>query len=212
MFYLLRTTQLPTYNENISDETAWRQCFHVLPYERKIEILFDFPYRGREEQWFPMWKQLMEWPDHDPDYQHAAAEWPQSRGIPELIHPGRSLEHKPSLFVSDIWAIPHILLQNTSNRAYEAKRGNKLLGFYFPYLSQAGIRTDYQQFTLATLDLEHTNNWVFGKCRPENGEGQQVKLRVLKKVGVLRTDGISELLTVPENSGSIVKKIHAFFV
>ncbi|KAF8456826.1 hypothetical protein BDZ91DRAFT_636446, partial [Kalaharituber pfeilii] len=60
IFYLLRTTQLPTYNENLSDETAWRQCFHVLPFERKIEILFDFPYRGTEHQWFPTWKQLME--------------------------------------------------------------------------------------------------------------------------------------------------------
>ncbi|KAF8464654.1 hypothetical protein BDZ91DRAFT_729567 [Kalaharituber pfeilii] len=47
LFYLLRATQLPTYDEKIDDETAWRQCFHVLPFGKKIEILFDFPYQGQ---------------------------------------------------------------------------------------------------------------------------------------------------------------------
>jgi len=73
LFYLLRTTQLPTYNENTTDENAWRQCFHVLPDSRKFEIQFDFPYRG-SQHWFPEWKQLLDWPRRDPEYDHHAAE------------------------------------------------------------------------------------------------------------------------------------------
>ncbi|KAF8458727.1 hypothetical protein BDZ91DRAFT_837034 [Kalaharituber pfeilii] len=220
MFYLLRTTQLPTYNENISDETAWRQCFHVLPFGRKIEILFDFPYRGAERQWFPMWRQLMEWPDCDPDYEHSTTKWPQSCRIPELTHLGTGLENKASLFVPDVWAILHVLLRKTSNREYQVKKGTKLLGYYCPYLSQEAIETDYRLFTLATLELEHTHNWVvceelstqFGGWSSGTGGDSTVKLRVLKKVGVLRMDSISRLMTVEENSGPIVKKIHALFV
>jgi len=75
LLYLLRTTQLPTYDGDVSAEDAWTRCFHVLPFARKIEILFDFPYRARAEKmetcssakpnttyyrrWFPTWRQLM---------------------------------------------------------------------------------------------------------------------------------------------------------
>ncbi|KAF8456823.1 hypothetical protein BDZ91DRAFT_745114 [Kalaharituber pfeilii] len=221
IFYLLRTTQLPTYNENLSDEIAWRQCFHVLPFERKIEILFDFPYRGAEQQWFPTWKQLMEWPDRNPDYDHYTTKWPQGRRTPELIHLGANLENKPSVFISDIWAIRNVLLlPKPSNHEYQVKRGTQLLGFYCPYLSQAAIQTTHRLFTLVTLELEHTHNWVvcedlytqLENSTAENGVDSVVKLRVLKKVGVLRTDSISGLLAVKGNRGSTVKKIHALFV
>ncbi|KAF8459256.1 hypothetical protein BDZ91DRAFT_742073 [Kalaharituber pfeilii] len=220
MFYLLRTTELPTYDEEISEETAWKQCFHVLPYRQKIEILFDFPYRGATEQWFPIWEQLMTWPDRDPSYEHTTAEWPQSRKILELIHLGRDVTSTPSLFVPGIWAITHVLLRNLSNRAYEVKRGDTLLGFYSPYLSHEAIETDYRQFTLATLEVEQTSNWLvceelssqFGKYRCENGRSNNIKLRVLKKVGVLRTDDISTLVTGPQNSVPVIKKIDAFFM
>jgi len=46
LFYLLRTTQLPTYDASISDKDAWARCFQVVPFERNVEILFDFPYGG----------------------------------------------------------------------------------------------------------------------------------------------------------------------
>ena len=48
----------------MTSEGFWRQCFHLLPVERKAEILFDFPYRG---QWFPTW---LDWPARDPEYDH----------------------------------------------------------------------------------------------------------------------------------------------
>jgi len=74
---------LPTYGELISDETAWRRCFYVLPFRRKLEILFDFPYRG-PKYWYPSWEQLMMWPERDETYEHAAAVWPyDDDAIPE---------------------------------------------------------------------------------------------------------------------------------
>ena len=61
LFYLLG----PTYDEAVGEEFAWRQCFYVLPFPGKLEILFDFPYRGTS-QWFPTWEQLMKWPQRRP--------------------------------------------------------------------------------------------------------------------------------------------------
>ena len=57
LFYLLRTIKLPCYDEKMTSEDFWTQCFHLLPVNRKAEILFDFPYRGSDEQWFPTWEQ-----------------------------------------------------------------------------------------------------------------------------------------------------------
>ena len=88
LFYLLHTTQLPTYDAGISDGDAWASCFHVLPFGRKIEILFDFPYGGdstsHDCQWFPAWRQLMEWPDRDPAYDHKVAVCPQNQAHLQL--------------------------------------------------------------------------------------------------------------------------------
>jgi len=75
LLYLLRTTQLPTYDESITDEVAWRHCIQLLPFERKVEILCDYPYRGAEHQWFPTWSQLLKWPERDPQYVHVRSVW-----------------------------------------------------------------------------------------------------------------------------------------
>ena len=102
LFYLLCTTQLPTYDELISDETAWRKCFYVLPFRRKIEILCDFPYRG-PECWYPSWEQLMTWPERDDNYEHPAAEWPHDDSTipdPELT-PGLGIQVEDGLFFVD---------------------------------------------------------------------------------------------------------------
>ncbi|KAF8457093.1 hypothetical protein BDZ91DRAFT_786036 [Kalaharituber pfeilii] len=219
LFYLLRATQLPTYDENINDETAWRQCFHVLPFGKKIEILFDFPYRGTEQQWFPTWKQVMEWPERDQDYEHTPTEWPQNRRIPELIEPKRDLEH---IFLCEVWAISHALVHKPSEvNEYEVKIGSEVFGFYCPYLSQAPIETDDRQFTLAILDPEQTyNNWVVckqlnrenGRYRSEDEDESTIELEVLKKVGVLRTDSNSDFLVLSGDGDSVMRKINALFV
>ena len=70
LFYLLRTMKLPCYNEQITSEGIWRQCFHLHPVERMAEILFDFPYRGSDKEWFPTWAQVPDWPTRDPEYNH----------------------------------------------------------------------------------------------------------------------------------------------
>ena len=74
LFYLLRITRLPCYQEGVEPEDFWRDCFDLLPAERKLELLFDYPYRGSEEQWFPTWPQIMAWPEKDPDYEHIPIE------------------------------------------------------------------------------------------------------------------------------------------
>ncbi|KAF8448396.1 hypothetical protein BDZ91DRAFT_751991 [Kalaharituber pfeilii] len=211
LFYLLRTIQLPAYNQRISsDETAWRQCFHVLPFGRKIEILFDYPYRGTEQQWFPTWTQMMEWPERDPDYEHAPAEWPENRKTPELIQyeRGRNIKDKPWLFVSAIWAISHVFLSELSEQnEYEVEVENK-------------IKIHKKRFTLAILNSEHIYNWVVceevetqnGKYRSKDRKEKIGEIKVLKKVGILRTDSSSELLVGGENGGPLMKKINALFV
>ena len=59
LVYLLRLTQLPTYYEKAEDNHVWARCFHMLPLARKIELLFDFPYRSEEQHGFPTWSELM---------------------------------------------------------------------------------------------------------------------------------------------------------
>ena len=70
LFYLLRITQLPCYDGEMDSGDFWKQCFHLFPVERKSEILFDFPYRGGDEEWFPTWAQVLDWPIRDPEYDH----------------------------------------------------------------------------------------------------------------------------------------------
>ena len=70
LFYLLQTIKLPSYDAYMTAEDFWTKSFHFLPVERKAEILFAFPYRGSEEQWFPTWAQVLGWPVCDPEYDH----------------------------------------------------------------------------------------------------------------------------------------------
>ena len=45
----------------MSSEDFWRRCFYLLPTDRKAEILFQFPYRGLGEVWFPTRVQVLQW-------------------------------------------------------------------------------------------------------------------------------------------------------
>jgi len=204
LFYLLGTIELPTYDETVSEETAWEQCFHVLPFGRKVEILFDFPYRGTGpgQQWFPTWEQLLDWPKRDSDYEHFAAVWPQDRGTPEqpLFPTELGFKATGCLLIPDVWVVTAVLLHQTDDpNEYEVEVGNNVFGFFCPYQSQEPIKVTNNLFTLAILSLKNSNNWAV--CEPVGeGPGAQTEssvglnVKVLKKVGVLRTDSCSEFL------------------
>jgi len=223
LFYLLRTTQLPTYDAAIDEESAWRQCFHVLPFGRKLEILFDCPFRGKEKQWFPTWRQMMEWPVRDPECDHAPAELPQGYKFPQLIAPEQHISVHPWFYVHDIWAISKAPVRKlTELNEYEVTTGGITVGFFCPYLAQTPITLTEQLLTLAIIKLGHTYNWAVceelevrsGPCNMshENEEVVEVRIHILKKVGVLRTDSSGELLVADRNKSPSVKKINALFV
>ena len=196
LFYLLRTTKLPCYDEKKTSEDIWGQCFHLLPSEQKTEILLNFPYRGSDEQWFPTWAQVLDWPVRDPEYDHKRSQISQ-----KLI---TTTAGEVSLFISDIWTLPDAILSESDNAGqYEVKIGNLLFGFYQPYLSQRPINIQDPVFTLAIANLGQAYNWVVCKAldRP------LAKFKVLKKVGVIRTDSSSELLV-----GRLLQKRDCFFV
>ena len=115
------------------------------------------------------------------------------------------------------------------------KATGKLYGFYGPYLLQKPIESTLSggqqyEFTIATADLGHSNNWVVCKLklvktlksrcnstpRPESGKALQhsseIEIEVLRKVGVLRTDFCGEILASTEAGTGALRKIHALFV
>jgi len=222
LFYLLRTTQLPTYNAGINDGDAWNRCFHVLPPERKIEILFDFPYAGdgagHNCQWFPAWRQLMDWPTRDPTYDHNVAVCPQNQGQLQLTQ-AQQPEH---LFVLDIWAICDVCLcQTNEQHDYEINIGNETFGFYYPYVRQESIETSScGRYILATTYLESSYNWVVCESLGKRDETyttpdgiiKTVEIEPLRKLGVLRTDSCSELILGRGRMDSTVKRINALFI
>jgi len=224
LFYLLRTTQLPTYDAGISDRNVWGRCFHMLPFERKIEILFDFPYGadrandGHDCYWFPTWSQLMEWPGRDPNYDHTIADWNQAH---LQIVQAEKPEH---LFVSDIWAISgvHLHQRNESNE-YEIDFdiGNEIFPFYYPYMHQTLIELSTSgTYTLVTTYPDNSYNWVvceslgerYEKCMMPDGVVKMAEVVPLRKLGVLRTDSSSEFFLGRGSRDSILKKINALFV
>ena len=189
LFYLLHTTKLPCYDAKRTSEDFWRECFRFLPSERKAEILLSFPYRGSDEQWFPTWAQILDWPVRDPDYDHK-----RSKVTSDSI---KNISGEMSLWISNIWTVSDVVFNETGNQGkYKAKLGTLLLGFHQPHLLQKPIDIqNHPVFTLATADLGHAYNWVV--CRAVDkqvGDLGVTECKVLKKVGVIRTDSISELL------------------
>ena len=233
LFYLLGTTKLPCYDAQMTTEAFWRQCFHLLPDKRKAEILFDFPYRGSDTQWFPTWAQMLDWPTRDPEYDHV-----RSQSLPGSI---RNVSGEMSLCISKTWVIPDVVFKKTRRQGeyqgsiiswlfgyfynnpgdpgeYQAKINNRPFGFYPPYLSQEPIDIDDQAvFTLAILDPKHVHNWVvckaIKKCAGADFDLVGVaEVNVLKKVGVIRTDACSDLLVGGENGTSLLQKMDCLFV
>ena len=181
LFYLLGTTKLPCYDDKMTSEDIWRQCFHLLPLERKTEILFDFPYRGTDNQWFPTWAQMLSWPVRDPECDHMRLQ---------------DLNMSSEMIFRNLWIIPRAVLFKTSNPGeYKVRvRINNTSDFYFylPYLSQKPIDLGEPEFALAIADLGHAYNWVV--CRVIESPTKDDEFYVLKKVGVMRTDSCSQLL------------------
>jgi len=240
LFYLLRTTQLPTYDAGIDAGNAWASCFHVLPLERKIEILFDYPYGGESAgtgcQWFPTWNQLMKWPARDPAYGHTVAVWHQAHL--QLAQAQKS-EH---LFLSNIWAISGVHLSQENDRneyqldidneneiernkyQIDVNVGNDIFAFYYPYVDQKPIEySTSEKYTLVTTDPDHSYNWVVcetlgmrdEECMTRDGVAKVAKVakvEPLRKLGVLRTDSSSEFFLGIGRKDSILKKINVLFV
>ena len=192
LFYLLRTTKLPCYDANRTCENIWKECFRLLPPQQKAEILLDFPYRGSEEQWFPSWAQVLDWPTRDPQFDHL-----RSQISPEFIKvPSGGV----SLFIRNIWTVPDVIIHEGDNPGeYEVSVGNLRFGFYLPYLLQEPIDLQDSEFTLALVDFGYAHNWVV--CKPiDKSQWPDIdpgvvaaEFKVLKKVGIIRTDSGSEL-------------------
>ena len=214
LFYLLRTTKLPCYDEKMTSDDFWRHCFHLLPVERKAEILFDFPYRGSDKQWFPTWAQMLDWPERDPSLHQMRSQ--SSRGLMGDV-PGES-----SFFVCNLWTIPHVVLDETENSdEYEVSIGDRQFSFYQPYLSQKPISIQGRPeltLAIAIADFGHAHNWVVCEAIEGKRVGRDIGLvgvaevHVLKKVGVIRTDDCSELLVGRENGLPLLQKMDCLFI
>ena len=191
LFYLLHMTKLPCYYKGATDETIWRQYFHLLHVDRKAEILLDFPYRGSDEQWFPTWAQLLDWPERDPECDHMRFQI--SLGLM------RDLSGGTSFFIRDIWTISDASIDEISPGEYKVIVNKTHFHFFLPYLSQKPINIEGQPvFTLVTAKLGHSYNWMvcraIGKRAGIDYNLEEAEVNVLKKVGVLRTDTCGELL------------------
>ena len=207
LFYLLRATKLPCYYDaHMTGEEFWRRCFHLLPVERKVEILFSFPYRGGDNQWFPTWEQMLGWPTRDPALVHKRSQ--SSRDAMQDI------TGEESVFISNIWTIPEAKLYTTSQPGeYEVVIGGWVFHFYLPYPRQhISIEKNQPPYILAAVDFGPEYNWALciadgkraGKDIGLHAVGQ---VSVLKKVGVVRTDSCSEL-----DSLSLIKKMDCLFI
>ena len=208
LFYLLRTTKLPCYDAKKTSEDVWKQCFHLLPLQQKAQVLFDFPYRASEEQWFPTWAQALEWPVRDPEYDH----------VRSLISPDsiKTFPGKVPLFIKNTLTISNATLIETNNPSeYQVKINNSLFGFYQPYLLQKPIDIEEPVFTLAAIDFGHAHNWLVCRATEKyewvggNVDLGVAEFKILKKVGVLRTDTSSELSVV---RGLVQRNVDCLFV
>jgi len=225
LLYLLHLAKLPAYNAETSAEIAWQQCFQILPLKQQIEILFDFPYPGTG-QLVPAWEQIMAWPERDPDYEHSVAPWtsndqqPQTSASLEPIPLG--IQENGEFYISPVLALSHVLIDALNDPGeYNVQSGNKSFPFYCPYLSRQQIKTASEKYTLITLNLGQSFNWVVCKelrermvyQRDEGGEDHIIQVKVLKKLGVLRTDSSSEILVWGiDQCGSLLTTINCLFV
>ena len=137
----------------MSSEDFWRKCFHLLPVERKVEILFDFPYRGTDGQWFPTWAQVLDWPKRNPEYDHM-----RSKSSPDIM---RNKRHS-LLAISGQSLMPFSMKRTTlvNTNLMDCSI------FMYPTLSQQPIditRSAYI-YTCRHWILDFAYNWVVCKA------------------------------------------------
>jgi len=226
LLYLLHVAKLPAYNANTSAELAWQQCFRILPLKQQIEILFDFPYPGTG-QLVPAWEQIMAWPERNPDYTHSVAapltsndQQPQNSASLESVPLG--IQENGGFYISPVLALSLVSLHALHDPGeYIVKSGDKSFPFYCPYLSQHQIETVGETYTLITLGLGQSSNWVVCKWlrrdklhgRDSDGKDHVVQVKVFRKLGVLRTDFSREIWAWGINKhGALLTTINCLFV
>jgi len=228
LFYLLRTTQLPTYDAGISAGDAWARCFHVLPFERKIEILFDFPYVGdsssfggpsystsHECQWFPTWRQLMAWPDRDLKY---STPWRHGHRIRHTY----SLPRNSSTCLCPTFG-PY-LMSIFANQMNRMNMKSILEQSLSASTTRMCVKTRLKCLRPSDIPLSPLSRStpITGLCESlgkrheeyttSDGAIKTAEIESLIKLGVLRTDSCSELVLGIGKRNSILKKINALFV
>ncbi|KAF8459993.1 hypothetical protein BDZ91DRAFT_740357, partial [Kalaharituber pfeilii] len=108
LFYLLHTTRLPAYSAAVPASEVWVRCFHELPFLPRLEILFDFPYRGDSGTWFPSWSQLMNWPDRKPELTYEPPQWDDP--FPFYVPPSENADMS-HLYITNVRLVPNVWLE-----------------------------------------------------------------------------------------------------
>ena len=213
LVYLLRTPRLPTYTADITDEEAWVRCCDSLSFVRKLELLFDFPGRGSDTQWYPTWRQLTSWPARRQEVPHKAPGW-HSPAIPRF-RPTIPLG-MPGALTLGAYLLWDVLIESSDHPGeyYVRRRPSletkqpKVVVFSTSYENQTPIPNG--RYTLAGSDMSEACNWVV--CNRKGGISGvmetlplrtnqampppmcvPVQAALFQKVSVLRTDYTSEL-------------------
>jgi len=220
IFYLLRTTLLPTYLEGTLPSEAWEKCFHVLANQTQLELFFEFPYANDDGKWFPSWSQLLGWPDRSPYLRHLTREAVldiQHKQVPGCCH--YDSNHRGLLLIEHIYILPDVTIQHspsakgeyivrTSQIAADSNAGrsrlvpSKRVNFQSVYVDQKEIPDG--MYFLVTPQAKNSHNWVvceqflgWTKSSLNFCPGEcirKLQAQMFRKVGVLRTDFV-RLLT-----------------
>jgi len=200
LVYLLRTPFLPTYTADTTDEEAWVRCCDYLGFVRRLELLFDFPGRGSNTQWYPTWKQLINWPARKQGIPHIAPVWPNPT-IPRFTPTTASDIH--GVFTIVAYLLREVLIESSDpdHGEYYVKRGSKAVVFSTSYEKQTPI-TD-GRYTLVGSQMSEACNWIvcnskghihgFIDTLPPTMWAGPTQAALFQKVSVLRTDYTSEL-------------------
>jgi len=213
LFYLLRTSLLPTYSKDTPVGVAWAQSFHVLPTQTKLQLFFDFPYPDDSGNWFPSWEQLLTWPDRNPALEHLTREVDltvHDSTFPDCVHYGIDRHHL--LYIRDVIMLPSVTIKNSRTPGeYTIKTSEigsadgrtrlvapKEISFLHVYLDQRPI--EHGTYTLVTPKPSTSQNWVICEpfwdlvARPRSfcpGDCVgKLQGQIFRKVGVLRTDAV----------------------
>lgn len=235
IFYLLRTTSLPTYLEGTLPSEAWEKSFHVLANQTQLELFFEFPYASNDGKWFPSWEQLLDWPDRNPSLQHLTRKAVldiQHTTVSGCCHYGSN--HGRLLMIERICVLPYVAIQhNTEAKGEYVIRTSQIAGgyhggrsrlipskrvhFHSVYANQMEIPDG--MYFLVTPRPNISNNWVVceqvlgwtgGSTRFCPGECiRKLQAQIFRKVGVLRTDFV---ISLTGDDSTLEKRSKCIFV